>query len=379
MGANTDIEWADSTWSPIRARRKTLDSFGRGGIKVGWHCEHVSEACRFCYAEGINRRLGTGLDFKPGHRADVEIFLDEKMLLAPLKWRKPRRIFVNSMSDTFAEFVKDEWIDRIFAVMALTRRHTFQVLTKRPARMLAAIKRMGKSIEILERQARSFGYSLKFNGYGLVPWPLPNVWLGTSAEDQATADERIPLLLDTPAAVRFVSLEPLLGPIDLIGSDAGCLFGTCTVRIPKNIAPIRKLDTDLSLGTAVASLGGSITKNDDNLHWVIVGGESGRKARPMHPQWARDIRDQCAAAGVPFFFKQWGGWAPHKVEAGGDLGGDVLAGRVHIVHPTGQSDVDVSIATGGRSTIPGSRYMARVGKKAAGRLLDGIKHDGMPT
>ncbi len=302
MGANTGIEWTDSTWSPIRA-------LNRATGKVGWHCEHMSEGCRFCYAEGINRRLGTGLDFKPGHRADVEILLDEKMLLAPLRWKAPRRIFLNSMTDSFAEFVKDEWIDRMFAVMALTRRHTFQVLTKRPARMLAAIKRMGKSIEILECQARSFGYSLKFNGYGLVPWPLPNVWLGTSAEDQATADERIPLLLETPAAVRFVSLEPLLGPIDLTNLQ-GCAFDA--------LYGVREM----------------------KINWVIVGGESGKSARPMHPQWARDLRDQCAAAGVPFFFKQWGDHGPNP-------------------HLMG--------------------IQCRMSKKAAGRLLDGIEHNGLPT
>src|ERR1700689_5299672 len=127
MGAQTGIEWTDATWTPIRARR-TLPSplGGEGGRRpdegehlrqrIGWHCEHVSEGCRNCYAETMNRRLGTGLDFKPGHRADVEIFLDEKMLLAPLRWKKPRRIFVNSMTDTFAEFARDEWIERMFAV-----------------------------------------------------------------------------------------------------------------------------------------------------------------------------------------------------------------------------------------------------------------------
>ena len=170
MGENSKIEWTDSTWNPIRARNLATG-------KVGWHCEHMSEACRFCYAEGINRRLGTGLDFKPGHRADIEIFLDEQMLLAPLRWKKPRRIFVNSMTDTFAEFVKDEWLDRMFAVMVLCPQHTFQVLTKRPERM------------------RSYVIHLAVGG-----WPLKNIWLGVSAEDQATADERIPLLLQTPAA-----------------------------------------------------------------------------------------------------------------------------------------------------------------------------------
>jgi protein gp37 len=266
MGEKSKIEWTDATWNPIRARQTVPGVAFKP--KIGWHCEHVSEGCRNCYAETMNRRLGTGLDFKPGHRSDVEIFLDEKMLLAPLRWTKPRRIFVNSMTDTFAEFVKDEWLDRMFAVMALAARHTFQVLTKRPERM------------------REFCTS---------GWPLPNVWLGVSAEDQATADERIPLLLETPAAVRFVSLEPLLGPIDLfhIEEPSGLTFNALSKKE-------------------------GISFRGRGLDWAIVGGESGPHARPMHPEWARDIRDQCAAAATPFFFKQWGEWA-----------GRLLDGREH--------------------------------------------------
>lgn len=134
MSEHSTIEWTDSTWSPIRARLK--EKIGRKAKgSLGWHCEHASEGCRNCYAEGFNRRLGTGLDFKPGHRDDVEIFLDEEMLLAPLRWKKPKIIFVCSMTDAFASFVRDEWLDRMFAVMALCPQHTFQVLTKRAERM----------------------------------------------------------------------------------------------------------------------------------------------------------------------------------------------------------------------------------------------------
>ena len=115
------------------------------------------------------------------------------------------------------------------------------------------------------------------------------------------------------------------------------------------------------------------------INWVIAGGESGSHAWPMHPQWARDLHDQCRAAGVPFFFKQWGEWAPHNVVAGGDLGGDVRAGRVRIVHPGAEDYVEVARMTGGHSTLPGSRYMARVGKKAAGRLLDGREWNEFPA
>ncbi|HYK80103.1 MAG TPA: DUF5131 family protein, partial [Micropepsaceae bacterium] len=249
MAEKTGIEWTDSTWNPLRARNLATG-------KIGWHCEHASEGCRFCYAEGINKRRGTGLDFKPGHRADVEIFLDEKMLLAPLRWKKPRMIFVNSMSDTFAEFVPDEMIDRIFAVMASSARHTFQVLTKRPARMrkyLAGIEaeapeRLRQYMEV-SREARQAltppmsepdpptpelralydrvdGEIPKLDEYHWRKWPLHNIWLGVSSERQQEADERIPDLLATPAAVRFVSLEPLLGPIALgVGSGtARCPF-----------------------------------------------------------------------------------------------------------------------------------------------------------
>ena len=333
MGSKTSIEWtrgddgsAGATWNPVRARNLATG-------KVGWHCEHVSEGCRNCYSESMNRRLGTGLDFKPGHRADVEIFLDEKMLLAPLRWKKPRRIFVNSMTDTFAEFVKDEWIDRMFAVMALCPQHTFQVLTKRPGRMQTYCcdpqsQRIWRLACNMGQPGRALSATLaKFGS----PWPLPNIWLGISAEDQATADERIPLLLQTPAAVRFVSLEPLLGPINLTRMKLG--------------------------GGWYDVLGGwrdvkeRFPGFDEQIDWVIVGGESGPHARPMNPQWARDIRDQCKAAGVAFFHKQNGEYASvSEVEGEG----------AHFHFDDGCT-------------------VRRVGKRAAGRLLDGIEHNGMPA
>jgi protein gp37 len=162
----------------------------------------------------------------------------------PLHWKKASRVFVNSMSDLFHEKVDDWWIDRIFAQMMNCPRHTFQILTKRAQRM------------------RTWCEELRQQGV----MPLENVWLGVSVENQRFADERIPLLLETPAAVRFISAEPLLGPIRTLATSS--------------------------------------------LDWVIVGGESGPNARPMHPEWALSLRDQCASAGVPFFFKQWGSWLP---------------------------------------------------------------------
>jgi protein gp37 len=313
MGEASKIEWTDASWSPIRARNLTTG-------KIGWHCEHVTTGCEFCYAEGINKRLGTGLPFKPGHRKDIEIFLDEKMLLAPLRWKRSRMVFVCSMTDLFANFVKDEWIDRCFAVMALCPTHTFQVLTKRSERMRAYCDDRG------QRSAKRIS---KLAPNVLVRWPLPNVWLGVSAERQQEADERIPILLQTPAAVRFVSLEPLLGPISL-----GAL--RLETSSPWDALRGRRAEPG----------------NDDipcpRLDWAIVGGESGPHARSMSIEHARSLRDQCVAASVPFFFKQWGAYTP------------------------------VGHVDRGMATDPSEYGYERVGKKAAGRLLDGRTWDEFP-
>jgi protein gp37 len=220
--SKTKIEWATDSWNPIRARNLKTG-------RVGWYCEHKSDGCANCYAEGMNNRLGTGLPFKPGHRQDVELFLDEKTLTQPLHWKRPRMIFVCSMSDLFADFVTDEWIDKIFAVMALCPQHTFQCLTKRAGRMGGYLRAERAPFDCADA-ALTVGRHLPdgYPGWCIdnwrpsvikhctqpARWPLPNVWLGVSAERQEEADERIPLLLDTPAAIRFVSAEPLLGPID---------------------------------------------------------------------------------------------------------------------------------------------------------------------
>jgi len=208
-----------------------------------------------------------------GHRTfNGKINLDSDAITIPLRWKKPRRIFVNSMSDLFHERSTFEFIDMVFAVMALCQQHTFQVLTKRPKRMAEYLQRTGKSIEFLESAAREIGYTFKFTDldgrtHGMVPWPIPNIWLGTSVEDQQTADSRIPHLLDCPAAVRFLSCEPLLGAINLR------LFST----------------------------GGLL-----NTHLVIVGGESGPCARQCHVDWIRSIINQCKNTNVPVFVKQLG-------------------------------------------------------------------------
>lgn len=365
MSDRSKIEWTDATWTPIRARCWQIQSDGSGKERIGWHCEHVSEGCRSCYAESINRRLGTGYGFKPGNLRGKpeyygggierpEIFLDEKMLLAPLHWKKPRMIFVCSMTDLFGDWVKDEWIDKIFAVMALCPQHTFQVLTKRAERMreymlLAERKRLiaEQSMPIscaLAREAGSYKARIKLDHFSACfagSGPFKNVWLGISAERQQEADERIPHLLQTLAAVRFVSLEPLLGPIDL------------TRIIHPKLKQTHKHDPYIAYDTLRGHMIGPDDVGLPSLDWVIVGGESGPRARPMHPQWARDLRDQCQAAGIAYFFKQWGEWAPKFSFGDG----------------TGDS---------GWGDVPEFDGHERVGKRAAGRLLDGREHNDMP-
>jgi protein gp37 len=209
-------------------------------------------------------------------------------LQRPLRWRKPRRIFVNSMSDTFHKNVPFEFIDKIFAVAALCPQHTFQILTKRPERAVEYFARTGKSIGFLEKPARQMGYTLRFEfegqNIGLCPWPLRNVWIGTSCEDQKTADERIPHLLKCPAAIRFLSCEPLLSAIDLtsIADDVHNSINALTgIRLVADVV-----------------------REGESVDLVIVGGESGPGARPMDPDWARSIRDQCRDFGIAFFMKQ---------------------------------------------------------------------------
>lgn len=378
MADRSAIEWTDATWNPIRARNKITG-------KLGWHCEHATTGCEHCYAEGFNKRLGTGLPFKPGHRNDIEIFLDEQMLAQPLRWKKPRKIFVCSMTDAFADFVTDEMLDKMFAVMALCPQHTFQVLTKRSARMRTYFKPYDS------RRADSLGTKVLELGYQgpleLLPWPLPNLWLGVSAERQQEADERIPNLLATPAAIRFISAEPLLGSMDLKrwmptgkwGSFKGepvyhqtyfmtecehCgWFGSSELcRMSQNV-------DDADVVCPACNKIFICDEVDAKLHWVIVGGESGRQARSMHPDWPRSLREQCAAARVKFFFKQWGEWAPSTPE---EAQGNPRSGWQAIAaHPHVAKAADLYPEAG-------AKFIARVGKKAAGRLLDGVEHNEFP-
>jgi protein gp37 len=393
MADRSKIEWTESSWNPVRARHRETG-------RLGWHCTHASEGCRNCYAEAMNRWRGTGLDYKPGHARDIEVFLDEKILIQPLRWKRARMIFVCSMTDLFADFVTDEMIDRVFAVMAQCRHHTFQVLTKRPERARAyvadafdrvVLKRIGlanagwPSVRAI-CEASGIPWSLPRSGDDW--WPLRNVWLGTSVEDQATADARIPELLATPAAVRWVSAEPLLGPVDLSRfvprerfymmkcEHCGWIGSTEHAREARNWD-----DADVVCGGC-----GKITLADEasGLDWVVAGGESGAKARPMHPDWARSLRDQCAAAGVAFFFKQWGEWGPDTgpqlVDGEVIVEDRIMEGRARCAWWTGagwtyEQDgyaVDLAAAEGS------GEWLYRLGKKHNGRLLDGVTHDGYP-
>lgn len=337
MGDKSNIEWTDATWNPIRARHRATG-------KVGWHCEHATTGCEFCYSEGFNKRLGTGLPFKPGHRKDIELFLCDQTLTQPMRWKRPRMIFVCSMTDVFADFVRDEWLDRMFAVMALCPQHTFQVLTKRAGRMREYFAGVmaDKSLGLNRLGIAAVATGLHGPAGEIPSWPLTNVWLGVSTERQQEADERIPHLLQTPAAVRFISAEPLLGPIDLTSL--------------RNHASLGEGQPWLN---AVGSHGrgyvyqGVDTCSVSGLDWVIVGGESGRNARPMHPDWPRSLRDQCAAAEVSFFFKQWGEHAPKW--SFGDGAGD-----------------------SGFGDVPEFDGFERVGKTRAGRKLDGREYNDMP-
>lgn len=253
MSDRTRIEWTSATWNPTTG------------------CDRVSAGCDHCYALTLAKRLKAAGN--PRYQVDGDprrsgpgfgLTLHWDKIDQPLKWRRPRLVFVDSMSDLFHGDVPVEFIAEVFATMARASQHRFQILTKRPGRMASVLRRIR-------------------------PDPLPNVWLGTSVEAQDWARIRIPKLLETPAAVRFLSCEPLLGPLD--------------------IAAWLQLSDGLS-GRAVSPDG--IRRID----WVIVGGESGPGHRPMDPEWARSVRDQCNVAVVPFFFKQWGGRTP---KAGGRL------------------------------------------------------------
>lgn len=347
MADHTHIEWTDATWNPITG------------------CSLTSPGCTNCYAMQLagtrlahhESRAGLTREVNGHHVWTGEVRLNEQWFDQPLRWRKPRRIFVCAHGDLFHESAPDEWIDKVFAVMALSPQHTFQVLTKRSQRMREYLSRPKGSWHYLFESLKWVRWMAGLTGnkrgqqstslprmYG----PLPNVWLGVSVEDQHRADERIPDLLATPAAVRWISAEPLLGPVDLKGS---------------------KLD------------------------WVVCGGESGPHARPMHPDWARSLRDQCAAAGVPFLFKQWGEY--HTAAVNMSTGEPVfrqfqtyqdwvnkastwINGGICLDRLGRRCEIGRDFASARDEDVFPITIMHRVGKTRAGRMLDGVLHDAYP-
>lgn len=282
------IEWTEKTWNPVKARLL-------GSGKVGNYCEKISAGCKHCYAEAINRRgmepSGNGLFYIVENRPKVEIFLDEDILMQPIQRRKPTTYFPGSMTDLFGDWVTDEMLDRIFAVMALCPQHAFQCLTKRPGPMREYLNSPGRKDAI---SAQMWEISKHRTDHMRGGWPLDHVWLGVSCENQEQADKRIPELLQTPAAVRFLSCEPLLGPIDL--------------EYPKSIWPDGP--PYCCPGTVLDECGCQGLPIDPPLiygiDWVIVGGESGHGARPCGVPWVQSLVRQCAEANVACFVKQLG-------------------------------------------------------------------------
>lgn len=313
---SSKIEWTEDTWNPVLG------------------CDKVSDGCKNCYAIRMayrlmhNPKMGdkyAGLTKKTEGGAlnwTGKLNLLEDVLQKPLKTKKPTTYFVNSMSDLFHDDVPFDYILKVWSVMQASQRHTFQILTKRPARAIEFFHWLGMDIYI----------------------PMANVWIGVSVENQKAADERIPLLLEIPAAVRFLSCEPLLGPVDLNTF-------------------IKQPDGKRTCSTA---------KWLDGLHWVIVGGESGPGARPVHPTWAWRLREQCAASAVPFFFKQWGAWKPVTHEE--QLSIDPKFCGVML-----SADPSKFFKTFGSAVAePMQQCFVRVGKHAAGRLLDEVEWNEMP-
>lgn len=289
MASPTNIEWTEFNWNPLSG------------------CSRKSAGCENCYAEKMTKRLAAmGLEKYQGllneqGRFNGVIKFSENDLLAPLKRKKPTTYFVNSMSDLFHEKVKDEWLDKAFAVMALTPQHTYQILTKRPERMREYLTNAAKWPDLHTRFHETAKHLVGYHApvrraINREDLPLKNVWLGVSVEDQKTADERIPLLLETPAAVHWLSMEPLLEHIDLEH-----------IRWTDEDAEIR-LDARTGEVWCENSDSPSAYSNDSEarIEWAVIGGESGPGARPCNIAWIRSIVGQCKGAGVPVFYKQGG-------------------------------------------------------------------------
>ena len=329
VAENTAIEWCDHTFNPW----------------VG--CTKVSPGCDHCYAEARAKRGGKAAGVTWG---------GERRRTSTASWRKPlqwqakaaafqaehgrrQRVFCASLADVFDNEVAQYWRTALFSLIHETPDLDWLLLTKR----------IGNADRMLHNDAPK--------GCSLVG--APNVWIGATVVNQAEADRDIPKLLATPASVRFLSIEPMLGPIDLrpwfIGCDHGSRPG------PGGVGGVMCVDC------------GGVGHNCQRLHWVICGGESGPHARPMHPDWARSLRDQCAAAGVPFLFKQWG---EHDLSYDRERDDPDYLRCAAIARQPGRW---INLAGGHGFAGERVHYAHRVGKKAAGRQLDGRTWDGFPA
>lgn len=386
MATTTSIEWTQGpdgtpgkTWNPV----------------VG--CTRVSPGCDNCYAIGTARiRSGNPnpkirdayagttrrnlLDDNLDWTGKLNL-LDDR-LDQPYRWKKPYRVFVNSTSDLFHDQVPDLYLTRIFEVMEANPQHTFMILTKRHARMRSFLKR---------RHQQRLDYAAAFtnhpneamrtspaakDAHARAAHPPANIWIGVSVETQERANTRIPVLLDTPAAVRFLSCEPLLGPVDL--AQAVRVMGS---------------ERGHGLTASYVHAGGCCENKFHGIDWVIVGGESGPRARPMHVDWARSLRNQCAYAGIPYFFKQHGEFVCARVEdddrfSGGRAYDNPLGGRsAATLRERGPSRtfrggttrlMEPGDATRHTVMLDRDTIAVRVGKKSAGRALDGREHNAFP-
>lgn len=379
------IEWTDrSDWNPIRGCTRVSPGCGGPGKHGGCYAEAM--AARFSKPGQWGHGFAEMRNHEPRWTGRVEMMRERLDL--PLRWKKPARIFASSTSDMFHEELEIADIAEMWAYMTAAYWHEFQVLTKRPERAavllqddlfremvndyLSEIDVVAGELGLYDPLERS-----RTDWRACCPdpqdddeWPIKHIWLGVSAEDQARADERIPLLLKTPAAVRFVSLEPLLGPIDLTDRCNGHYFhnmlnGTRWHDNPEGLNPAHKFTGSLDL--------------------VIVGGESGPHARPMQYDWARSLLGQCEAASVAYFFKQWGEYLPvgQTLPGFGKVHGAtaVKPGRMKL-HYAGTPDQAPKYAFAEHgvevASTADNRLTFRVGKKAGGRLLDGVEHNAMP-
>lgn len=355
---SSNIEWTDATWNPVTG------------------CTRISEGCEHCYIERTPpMRMAHRTFGGPQIGATTGVKLHPERLDQPLRWYRPRKVFVCSMADLFHEDVPDDYIAQVFGVMAVNEEHTYQVLTKRAGRMRSLLSSSAFVARVREEARKRCGTHRR-SRHSVCPvchwntsgncapekgWPLHNVWVGVSTETQRWADIRIPALLDTPAAVRFVSAEPLLGPIDLTAYIADRL-------------PVTDSEPDAPDGAVAFGMERHVDEwvRQVGLDWAIVGGESGPGARPMHPDWPRSLRDQCTDAGVAFHFKQHGEWTGEHRD--GDNWAWTEPGA-WVSERTGAvaSEAD-ALADGGSW-----QAMWKVGKKRAGRKLDGRTWDEFPA